>query len=514
MNKTALTGTTTLLGSDGLYDPAMVFSLNKHGQPRVAIRPVADYTQQAVYVFDQVNVATGKPVHLGITFNPDKKVLRCYVDGKLVQTINKVSFTAFEQKHTAVIGGDHCNGNATYFPGIIQSVAVWSDTRTAAEMSKSYSAGIASWDTADTALLAAYDLTRCENCRKLDLSAAGNHLKQSVLWQAAGEVAPVPDYDYSFAVVGDTQTMCESDPQAMEHLYDWIVANQKQHKIEYVIGLGDITDDSTDGEWDVANACFAKLDGKIPYLLTRGNHDDWDDFNRHLHNGVYETTVDGMMTADNVSLTDPKQPGLVETVLPDGTVVLLTREGDEPEGGTVKGDLTNSYRYFSVQGTDYLLMTLDFAPSDATLAWANKVIKAHPNHQVIVVTHAYMYRDGTTLDAEDCYPATYFSSHYDDPQNGDDMWEKCFSKHKNVVMVLSGHDPWQHVVYRQDKGEKGNTVTQMLIDAQYVDRNIGATGMVAMFYFSDGGETLTVRYYSVEKDCYGSALSQFTIDLK
>ena len=50
--------------------------------------------------------------------------------------------------------------------------------------------------------------------------------------------------------------------------------------------------------------------------------------------------------------------------------------------------------------------------------------------------------------------------------------------------------------------------------AQYVDRNIGATGMVAMFYFSDGGETLTVRYYSVEKDCYGSALSQFTIDLK
>ena len=80
-------------------------------------------------------------------------------------------------------------------------------------------------------------------------------------------------------------------------------------------------------------------------------------------------------------------------------------------------------------------------------------------------------------------------------------------------MVLSGHDPWQHIVCRQDDGIHGNTVTQMLIDPQYVDYEDQPSGMVAMFYFSNGGDTLTVRYYSVSQDRYGSPASQFTIDL-
>jgi len=78
---------------------------------------------------------------------------------------------------------------------------------------------------------------------------------------------------------------------------------------------------------------------------------------------------------------------------------------------------------------------------------------------------------------------------------------------------MSGHDPWDHIVYRQDIGDNGNVVTQMLIDPQYMDKNIGATAMVAMLYFSNNGNTLTVRYYSVARGQYGSEQSQFTIDL-
>lgn len=504
-----LVGTTAILGSDGTFDPALVFSLNKSGQPRVAIRDVADYSKQSVYTFKKVNVATGEKVHLAITIDFATKKMYCYVNGALAQTLSGVAaITPFEEKHNPVIGGDHRNGNATYFRGTIHSVAVWSDIRTAEEIAADYAGSI---DVADTALLAAYDFDRCDKHMVKDLSANGNDLEYVLFWQDKDAVEPVTDYEYAFAVVGDTQTMCEKDPEAMESIYDWLLANKDAQKIEYVIGLGDITDDSTDIEWERANAYISKLNGKIPYVLTRGNHDDWDDFNRHLHNGFYETTVDGMMVSGDIELTDPTQPGLITGKLPDGSTGLVTREEDVPEGGTVKGDLTNSYRYFSIQGTDYLIMTLDFAPSAATLKWANSVIEAHPNHKVIAITHAYMYRDGTTIDAGDCYPPSYYSG-YKDAQNGDDMWEKCFSKHENVMMVLSGHDPWQHVVYRQDKGTNCNTVTQMLIDAQYVDLNNGSTGMVAMFYFSNDGNTLTVRYYSVEKDCYGSVASQFTIN--
>ena len=511
LDKNKLTGTTTLLGNDDGFDKAFAFTVNKSGNPRIEIRTSGGYNNKQVYVFDKVNVATGKKVNLTLTTNYSNNKMYCFVDGVLVQTISQIAKRViFEEKYKTVIGGDHLNGNATYFPGHIESIAVWSDTRVAKEVTNDYKKGI---DLTDTNLLAAYDFTKCEKIRYNDLSANKNNLAKTVLWQEKGDVEPVNDFDYSFAVVGDTQTMNEKDPEAMESIYDWILKNQKSQKIEYVIGLGDITDDSRDFEWDNAINYIGKLNGKIPYALARGNHDDWDDFNRNLHNGFYEKTVDGMMNSGNVSLTDNNQPGLLKILQPDGSYIYMTREEDIPEGGTVKGDLTNSYRCVSIKGNDYLILTLDFAPTSEALDWANNVIEKHPNHKVIAITHAYMYRDGTTISDEDCYPPTYYAG-YNDQQNGDDMWEKCFSKHENVLMVLSGHDPWQHIVYRQDSGDNDNIVTQMLIDAQYVDKNIGSTAMVAMFYFSNDGKTLTVRYYSVEKDCYGSVQSQFTVELE
>ncbi len=509
LNAADLSRSVTLIGNDGSFDPAVVVGVNKDGCPYLTIRAKSGYTK-ATYVFKEVNVATGKRVHLTIAINLSQNKINCFVNGSFKQSITGLqTFTPYEMKHNFVIGGDHLNGNSTAFPGVIYRVAMWSDLRVSSEIKNDYTNGL---DTTDKNLLFAYDFTKCEKCNQGDLSGNGIKLEYMDFWMDEDEVDPVGDYDYSFAVVGDTQWMMENDPEAVDALYEWILANQKKQKIELVLGMGDITNHSKDVEWERANYSISKLNGKIPYVLVRGNHDDWDDFNRNLHNGFYENTLDGLMIPGDIELTDPDQPGLIEVIQPDGSVAILTREKDEPEGGTVKGDLTNSYRYITIQGTDYLILTLDFAPSSAILDWANSVIEAHPNHKVIVVTHAYMYRDGTTIDSGDCYPPTYYSG-YDDAQNGDDMWEKCFSKHENVLMVLSGHDPWQHVVYRQDEGENGNTVTQMLIDAQYVDLYNGANGMVAMFYFSNNGETLTVRYYSVERECFGSPLSQFTIDL-
>lgn len=505
-----LTGTTAILGSDNRYDATIVFSLNKNGQPRLAMRNEGMYSGTSVYTFSEVNVATGENVHLAFTIDFAKKEIRCYVNGELAQTKKTGKITApFEEKHTAVIGGDLRNGNTTRFTGTIYSVSLWSDVRTAEEIAADYKNGI---NTSDEKLLAAYDFRKCPEHFTKDLSANSNDLQLIELWQDKEDVEPVGDFDYSFAVIGDTQTMCQNDTEAMTKLYKWIVNNKQTEKIEYVIGLGDITNKSTDAEWQDATDIIGMLNDEIPYTLVRGNHDDWDDYNRNLHNGFYENTLDGLMNEETISLTDPAQPGLAETVLEDGTTVMLTRSGDEPEGGEVQGDLTNSYRTFTIQGTDYLILTLDFAPDEEMLRWADKVITEHPDHKVIAVTHAYMYRDGTTISEGDCYPPTHYEG-YDNAQNGDDMWEKCFSKHDNVLLVLSGHDPWQHIVYRQDKGENGNVVTQMLVDPQYVDSSLGSVAMVAMLYFSNNGRTLTVRYYSVERDCYGSVLSQFTIGL-
>lgn len=511
VNKSDLKSVNTIISSDDSYSEGVSVYINQDGNPCIMIRDGTGSSSKSVYTISQ-NVATGKEVDFAFSYVRSKKYINFYLNGVWkARPSNVTTFGPVEEKYNYVIGGDYYNGNTNYFPGQIKEVTFWSNQKGGDFLLDVYKNGV---DYSDTELLAAYNLRLCENCRIKDLSQNNITLERIKLWQDKENVGPVLDYDYSFAVIGDTQKMCESDPDAMESIYDWRVENKESEKIEYVMGLGDITDDSTDEEWTNANSIINKLNGVIPYSLTRGNHDDWDDFNRNLHNGYYETTVDGLMNSGEVDLSNPNQPGVIEKTFEDGSIAYETYEGDEPEGGIVEGDLTNSYRYLSVGNINYLILTLDFGLTEETLLWADSVIEAHPGHRVIITTHAYMYRDGTTISEGDLCPPTYYENHgYENALNGDEMWEKCFSKHKNIVMVLSGHDPWQHIVYRQDKGENGNIVTQMLIDPQYMDRNIGSTAMVAVLYFSNNSDTVTVRYYSVAKDCYGSELSQFTVDL-
>lgn len=147
------------------------------------------------------------------------------------------------------------------------------------------------------------------------------------------------------------------------------------------------------------------------------------------------------------------------------------------------------------------------------LDWASGVIEAHPNHKVIITTHCYLFRDGTTLDAGDVVPPNPSGANDGKRNNGDQMWDKLVSKHENIFLVMSGHDPCDNVIATQTVGEKGNVVTQMLIDPQGVDSAEGGTGMITMLYFSKDGKTLTVENYSTVRDMYYMSTSQFTLEL-
>ena len=63
------------------------------------------------------------------------------------------------------------------------------------------------------------------------------------------------------------------------------------------------------------------------------------------------------------------------------------------------------------------------------------------------------------------------------------------------------------------KGEKGNTVTQMLIDPQTTDLTNGGLGLVAMLYFSEDGKKVDVRYYSTVREKFYLEDNQFSFNL-
>ncbi len=287
------------------------------------------------------------------------------------------------------------------------------------------------------------------------------------------------DYAYSMAIVGDTQIVCQNDAlydeNGMDTIYQWIVDNKESKNIQYVLGMGDITQKSTDKEWEIAMRAINKLNGVVPYSMLRGNHDTKDSYNKstNLNNSTYKSQFDGFFSTDAVQ---------------------------------------NSYRLMTIGETKYLFITLDYGPSDAVLEWAGELCETYFDYRVIITTHAYLHADGTTVSAHD--PSDPISDGKLE-NNGETMWQKLIRKYENIYLVLSGHECSDRVIVTQTEGAHGNIVTQMLIDFQGVDTaaGYGSTGIVNLFYFSEDGSEIEVETYSTIYQAYYREVNQFTVEI-
>ena len=473
------------------WDHHLSFDINKNRNPSINLAKLSGdpdgllYFSAKGYVFDKVTIPVDEVVDLYFVINIKTSKIQCYFNGALAQTV-KVGSTYLDStgsyQHPFVIGGNTTGSNYNHFKGEIYDLAVWSDKRTEQEIANG---GYGTSKAEDSALMVRYQFfNNIPSQLLLDQSGNGYDLKVDRLWLDKSEVEST-EGDYCFAVVGDTQSLIYKHPEEMADMYDWLVDNAEAMNIRYVMGLGDITENATVPEWECAKENIYKLSGIVPFSVVIGNHDKYD----------YK---------DQNYMPQDRKDFLFNQYFCDETYLA------ELDGWYGEGDVTCAYNAFEIGNTKWLLLTLDFGPTDEMLAWASEVIAAHPDHKVIVTTHAYLYRDGTTLDRDDCYSSSRYNPEFND---GDQIFEKLISKHENIVLVMSGHDPHDHVVCSQVKGEKGNTITQLLIDPQYMDFFYGATGMVALLYFSEEDNTLTVRYYSTAKDMYGSEHSQFTVSL-
>ena len=281
----------------------------------------------------------------------------------------------------------------------------------------------------------------------------------------------VNDYAYSFCIVGDTQKVTKHASGELIDIYDWITANAESKKIKYVFGLGDITDTDTDSEWNTAYDAITTLNNVVPYSVIRGNHDGSENINRYFFNDDYTGNFGGFYG---------------------------------------EGSMENSWRKITVGDVKYLLITLDFGAKDEVLEWAGDIIESYPDHRVIISTHTYLYADGTTVDAHDSGAPSIGGDEFN---NGDEMWDKLISKYENIFLVLSGHIESDYVITTQSVGEHGNVVTQMLVNPQGVDGDLGATGMISMLYFSEDGKTIAVETYSTVNQNFFLEENQYTIDI-
>ncbi len=458
------------------------FEIYSGGKPSIYIIENGELKTNYKFNYD---VRKNAWVHLVITqqtVNNKDTVFKCYVDGVLVDTYTQTDYVyeldMKEIQYTGPISIGRDVRAAQVYKGRIMNVALHDKPLTAEEVKNSYDNGVMA---NSSSLIACYDMSgECATSKTIKDVSGNGYDMQHLFYE---KDFTTEDYDYSFAVVGDTQFMVYQDAvngtNYTEYIYDWIVDNYDAKNMKYVFGLGDIIDNgkwadgssSASAEWAYAKNLIVSTLGanNIPYSVIGGNHD----FMRPWDTGFNSTFGNETTFTDNIT-------------------------------GYYQGtEVYNYYINFEVMGTPYMLLALEYGANDDVLAWANDIVAANKHRRVIVTTHGYMYSDGTTLDGGDYAapkPNGTDNEHYLKYNNGDEIWEEFVRKHENIAIVLSGHIDYNNIVMREDIGDHGNTVHQFLIDPQKMDRAYGfETGMVAMFYFRNGGKDVSVEYVSTYK---------------
>lgn len=444
----------------------------------------ADDTDSNREVYDievEADVRTGSWRHVALVIDDEQEAIIFYVDGQEVgrNTDAYMPLTTDIFQKNLRIGGNYRTVNAEYFRGAIRHVSIFSDVRTPAELKKD-ATGIA---TNEQGLLVSYDLNVNEYGIIQDRSANDVDALYENVWKDEGLNLDMDEYAYSFAIVGDTQMLNCKFTSRHKGIYDWIVQEWDNKKIEHVFALGDITETNEASEWEAAKSASEILrEQNKPHSFILGNHDSNSTFNQYFGGDEkYTSQFEGFYRNVN---------------------------------GAV--NYTNSYRRIEVGGTKYLLIGMDYGMPDEVLTWAGKLCDQYSDHKVIVYTHSYISRDGTRQSVGE----------YADPNQrnqtlncGDEAWDKFVKKHGNIFMVLCGHQDWDSIYALQDKGDHGNTVYQFLIDPQTVDTYSDGSGIVALFYFSKDGKKLAVEYVSTTRallgveNCYFRGDNQFIIDL-
>lgn len=450
-------------------------------------------------VFDEVELDSGSWIHLVITVDEVLGELKCYVNGELKQTISaKDTCTTtgckegcagifrldWAAKYPIHLGGTDEPLNPMYFRGYLQDTALYSDVLTADEVKGSYENGVNAFD---ENLICYYDIDSSDKGKNIaDSSGNGYDLYYSRLLLTEEQMQELreengfgSEYDYSIAVIGDIQYMTRTSPKSLNKLYQWIADNKDAKNIQYAIGLGDITDQCQEAEWLLAADVYKILeDAGLEYSLVRGNHD--------------VATVGGITEESRKTAV----PEMYDELFYNND---FYRSQFEKNGGFYEeGSVINTYRTLTIGDDNWLIVNLDFQPDEKIKAWANSIISKpeYSEHRVVVVTHEYVGAHGT--------PSTY----------GRTLWADVISKHANIELVLSGHVTYDNINVYQCKGDNGNTVTQMLIDAQNFDLYMGGLGVVTMFYFREDGTVIDIEHYSTVKDRYLMNINQRTVDLR
>ena len=297
----------------------------------------------------------------------------------------------------------------------------------------------------------------------------------SALSACATPAPPLEEPTFRFVILPDTQIYSLEYPEIFDAQTRWIAEQHEALNIRFVLHEGDITDRNTPDEWARARAAMARLDGVVDYALVPGNHD-------------YGTGG----SADRR-----------ETPLAD-YFPLSEWQARPSFGGSYEADRVDStYHVFDTPEGPWLILALEFGTRPEVLAWADGIAAAH-DMPTVVLTHAYLYSDGTRYDHTSRSDQLWSPYSYGMASEGagvsdaEETYAALVVRHPRIALVLSGHVLNEGVARQTSVRPDGSRVHEVLANFQH--RNRGGDGFLRIVeVFPDRFQVRTYSPYLDEE---------------
>lgn len=308
---------------------------------------------------------------------------------------------------------------------------------------------------------------------------------------------------YTVAVLPDTQDYTDTSvtngaPETFYRMTEWLVANKETLNIQFVGHVGDVTQNNLAHEWAVAEKAMRTLDGKLPYSLLPGNHDQANGGTAANHSSVF---LDRLFSPEKQAQTNP---GTFKGVYDQETT-----------------SSRNNYHTFTApEGTKWLILSMEFGPRDDVIRWASEVIEQNLDHRVMILSHSLTNfasrHDPAGLSFYDEGSARDYGMR-SDPQGANDgeaVYRMLSAKYPNISFTFSGHIFGDGAETNISYSQHGNPVHEMLVNYQNgISREItgngnealgnrGGNGAIRLVTIDPDNDTIYTSTYFTEFDDY------------
>jgi hypothetical protein len=175
-------------------------------------------------------------------------------------------------------------------------------------------------------------------------------------------------------------------------------------------------------------------------------------------------------------------------------------------GGSRIGRWRSSYQIIDADGLRLLFLHLSVDTPPATLEWARRVLRRHPDRSVVVTTHVYLRENGRI-------PKPYLWGSGNDSWNGissEEFFQTFVAEEPQVFMVLCGHISSEKLQVSRNAG--GMPVYELLQD--YQNRESGGEGFLRLLrFYPTRNEVRAITYSPWLREYEVDADSHFTFDL-